>query len=292
MKIQNINDNINNIEEWLIPHKGLRKYYNKKIQYKKIQYSNLNNKSDDKSYDFLKWFFSGKNTAVANLFKYITFELVDNFNIERWLSYVIIDCIALPIVLIALIILYITRICFNSWKGIVSADSKNFSNGSIRLKDMLVKPHRAVAYLLCIPFTSETKKFGTLNRKNDINNNRNKNLEKKCGGWWIVWGSIMLGYLLISLTIGPGALIGLVVLIPSLHFFTLKLNKSLEDFDKIKNKTYVNNNNTTTATNKTNDTKITRKELIKKTPFKQLINKFILLIFFNMVITLILAAAI
>ena len=280
----NINDNINNIEEWLIPHKGLRKYYNKLIQ-------------NDKSNNFLQWFFSDKNTYIANLFKYITFKLVENFNIERWLSYVIIDCIALPIVLIALIILYIARICFNIKKGIESADSKNFRNGSSRLKDMLIKPHRAVAYLLCIPFTSETKKFGTLNRMNNINNNnnRNKNLEKKCGGWWIVWGSIMLGYLLISLTIGPGALIGLVVLIPSLHFFTLKLNKSLEDFDKIKNKTYVNNNNTTTgntATNKTNDTKITRKELIKKTPFKQLINKFILLIFFNMVITLILAAAI
>lgn len=155
--------------------------------------------------------------------------------------------------------------------------------------------YKFVAYLLCIPFTAETKKFGTLNKMNDINNNRNKNLEKKCGGWWLVWGSIILGYLLISLTIGPGALIGLVVLIPSLHFFTLKLNKSIEEFDKIKYKKYVNNNNTKNgnkATNKTNDSTITRKELIKKTPFKKLINKFILLIFFNMVITLILAAAI
>jgi len=191
------------------------------------------------------------------------------------------------------IIKYIGLFILN-FVGMFSGASMEFFKKPDPFGDMFKGIYKFVAYLLCIPFTSETKKFGTLNRKNDINNNnsRNKNLEKKCGGWWLVWGSIILGYLLISLTIGPGALIGLLVLIPSLHFFTLKLNKSLEDFDKIKYKTYVNNNNTTTATNKTNDTKITRKELIKKTPFKQLINKFILLIFFNMVITLILAAAI
>ena len=172
--------------------------------------------------------------------------------------------------------------------GMFSGASMEFFKKPDPFGDILKGVYKFFAYLLCIPFTSETKKFGTLNRKNNINNNnsRNKNLEKKCGGWWLVWGSIMLGYLLISLMIGPGALIGLVILIPSLHFFTLQLNKSIEDFDKIKYKKYVNNNNTN------NDTKITRKELIKKTPFKRLINKFILLIFFNIVITLILAAAI
>jgi len=121
------------------------------------------------------------------------------------------------------------------------------------------------------------------------NNNRNKNLEKKCGGWWIVWGSIILGYLLISLTIGLGELIGLLVLIPSLHFFTVRLNKSLEDFEKLKFKKYVNNNN---ANNQNNETKITRNTLIKNTPFKKLINKFILLIICNIIITLILAVAV
>jgi hypothetical protein len=152
--------------------------------------------------------------------------------------------------------------------------------------------YKFVAYLLCIPFTAETKKFGTLKKINDVNNNRNKNLEKKCGGWWIVWGSIMLGYLLISLMIGPGALIGLVILIPSLHFFTLKLNKSIEDFNKLQHKKLVLGNNTTIGNNTTNENGITRKELIKQTPFKKLINKFMLLIMCNIIITLILAAAV
>ena len=54
------------------------------------------------------FFFVGVPTQIKIISDLATesFKLVENFNIERWLSYVIIDCIALPIVLISLIIYY------------------------------------------------------------------------------------------------------------------------------------------------------------------------------------------
>ena len=237
---------------------------------------------------------------IIEKFKILITESIkkcENYKLNWYRSKNPIVNILSPIFMIVYVIIYLLLnigLFILNFVGMFRGVSMEFFKKPDTFGDILKGIYKFVAYLLCIPFTSETKKFGTLNKINDVNNNnsRNKNLEKKCGGWWIVWGSIMLGYLLISLTIGPGALIGLVILIPSLHFFTLKLNKSIEDFDKIKYKIYVNDNNANNANNSNNDTKITRKELIKKTPFKQLINKFILLIFFNIVITLILAAAI
>ena len=174
--------------------------------------------------------------------------------------------------------------------GMFSGASIEFFKQPDPLGDILKRIYIFFSYLLCIPFTAETKKFGTLNKMNNISNNRNKNLEKKCGGWWIVWGSILCGYLLISLTIGPGALIGLIILIPSLHSFTLTLNKTIENFKQYNNKKLNNNNNNNSIS--INSTKVKKKELLKATPFKKLINKFLLLILFNLIITLILASTV
>ena len=175
--------------------------------------------------------------------------------------------------------------------GMFSGFNMEFFKKPDPIGNIIKNIYNFVAYLLCIPFTSETKKFGTLNRLNNINNNnsRNKNLEKKCGGWWLVWGSIMIGYLLISLAIGPGALIGLVIFIPSLHFFSLQLNKSIEDFNLLKKKEYIQNNS---YSNENNNYKITKNTLIKNTPLKKMINRFILLVICNIIITLILAVAV
>jgi hypothetical protein len=131
---------------------------------------------------------------------------------------------------------------------------------------MATNSNNFIANLFCIPFI---KKNGTLN----------KNLDKKCGGWWLVWGSIFSFYLLIALAIGPGAFVGLIILIPTLHYFTIQINNTTTAFAHNMDQYYNGNNST-------------KKTIIKATPFKKYINSFIFLLVLNIIITLICAIVI
>jgi hypothetical protein len=67
----------------------------------------------------------------------------------------------------------------------------------------------------------------------------NKNKNEKCGGMWLICGSFVLFYLLCALLLGPGALIGMIIMIISLWLLSKATKKKKEEEEK----SIINNNN-------------------------------------------------
>jgi hypothetical protein len=130
-----------------------------------------------------------------------------------------------------------------------------------------------IAYLLCLRFTASTKNPLQLSTK-EGQEPYNKDLDKKCAGSWLIWGGILVIYLFFAFVLGPGALLGVFVLLPSLWLFSKTLNAHKSILDGKDGSEDDNNANNNANSN------------IKNTHIKKLINKFIMLIILNIIATL------
>jgi hypothetical protein len=140
---------------------------------------------------------------------------------------------------------------------------------------------------LRIPFKKIPKKIlNGLCYGSSKNRNTNKNKNEKCGGMWLLRGSFVLFYLLCALLLGPGALIGMIIMIISLRLLSKAAKAKLY---YLKELPYYNSNNINNNSNNINNNGASYIDKVRTYIFRHINGIFVTVIICNILITLILS---